>query len=130
VAEGISSPNLRGKRTILNRIQTLQGKPNTHAWNIHKLFQSNRLPFIPDCGQATTSDLQDRTHTTCAGHTSVARLQNPYSCLPRRTYSHRSVREKNQINRVVGGMPTCRADWLLGLPLTIFCGMWLVLSNV
>jgi hypothetical protein len=67
--------------------------------------------------QATTSDLQDRTHTNCAGHTSVARLQNPYSCLPRRTYSHRSVREKNQINRVVEGMSTCRPDWLLGLPL-------------
>jgi hypothetical protein len=35
---------------------------------------------------------------------------------------------KNQI-RVVGGMSTPRADWLLGLPLTIFDGMWLVLSN-
>jgi hypothetical protein len=67
--------------------------------------------------QATTSDLQDRTHTNCAGHTSVARLQNLYSCLLRRTYSRRSVREKNQINRVVEGMFTCRADWLLGLPL-------------
>jgi hypothetical protein len=86
---------------------TLQGEPNTHAWNIHRLFRSNRLPFIPDRGQATTSDLQDRTHTNCAGHTSVARLQNPYSWLPCRTYSHRLVREKNQINRVVGGMPTC-----------------------
>jgi hypothetical protein len=129
VAEGISSLNLREKWTILNRISTLQGKPNTHAWNIHRLFQSNHLPFIPDRGQATTSGLQDRTHTKCAGHTFVARLQNPYSCLSRRTYSHRSVREKNQINRVVGGMPICRADLLLGLPLTIFHGMWLVLSN-
>jgi hypothetical protein len=31
--------------------------------------------------------------------------------------------------RVVGGMSTPRADRLLGLPLTIFRGMWLVLSN-
>jgi hypothetical protein len=30
---------------------------------------------------------------------------------------------------VVGGMSTPRADRLLGLPLTIFHGMWLVLSN-
>jgi hypothetical protein len=30
---------------------------------------------------------------------------------------------------VVVSMSTCRADWLLGLPLTIFRGMWLVLSN-
>jgi hypothetical protein len=118
---------VRGGR-FLNRNSTLQGKPNTHAWDIHRMFRSNRLPFILDRGQATTSDLQDRMHITRAGHTSVARLQNPYSCLPCRTYSHRSVREKNQINRVVGGMPTRQADWLLGLPL--YHISWHVASTV
>jgi hypothetical protein len=44
-------------------------------------------------------------------------------------FSHvEASNRKNQI-RVVGGMSTCRADWLLRLPLTIFHGMWLVLSN-
>jgi hypothetical protein len=62
---------------------TLQGKPNTHAWNTTGSFQSNRLPFIPTRGseppQATAGTY---AHPMCAGHTSVARLQNPYSWLP------------------------------------------------
>jgi hypothetical protein len=29
---------------------TLQGKPNTHAWNIQRLFLSNRFPHIPGYG--------------------------------------------------------------------------------
>jgi hypothetical protein len=94
---------MRGGRFESNL--TLQGKPNTHAWNTNRAFRSNRLPFIPGRGsgppQATVGPY---AHPMCAGHTSVARLQNPYSCLPCRTYSRTSVREKNQINRVVGGM--------------------------
>jgi hypothetical protein len=72
--------------------------------------------------------LQDRTHTSCAGHTSVARLHDhtPVRCAER-TSARRCVRKTKL--RVVGGMSTCQADWLLGLPLTIFRGMWLVLSN-
>jgi hypothetical protein len=67
--------------------------------------------------QATTSDLQDRTHTNCAGHTSVARLHESRIsvCLAERTPTRRCVRKTKL--RVVGGMSTCQADWLLGLPL-------------
>jgi hypothetical protein len=69
-------------------------------------------------------------HPMCARRTSVARLQNPYSWLPlQHVFPHvESSNQKNQIHVVVN-MSTCRADWLLGLPLTIFRGMWLVLSN-
>jgi hypothetical protein len=45
------------------------------------------------------------------------------------TYSRTSVCVQKTKLRVMGGMSTPRADWLLGLPLTIFHGMWLVLSN-
>jgi hypothetical protein len=45
------------------------------------------------------------------------------------TYSRMSVRVQKTKLRVVGGMSTPRADRLLGLSLTIFHGMWLVLSN-
>jgi hypothetical protein len=44
-------------------------------------------------------------------------------------YSRTLVRVRKTKLRVVGGMSTTRADWLLGLPLTIFYSMWLVLSN-
>jgi hypothetical protein len=59
--------------------------------------------------------LQDRTHTSCAGHTSVARLHDctPVRCAER-TPARRCVRKTKL--RVVGGMSTCRADRLLGLP--------------
>jgi hypothetical protein len=45
------------------------------------------------------------------------------------TYSRTLVRVRKTKLRVVGGMSTPRADRVLGLPLTIFHGMWLVLSN-
>jgi hypothetical protein len=54
-------------------------------------------------------------HFQSAGRTPVARLHDRTPGCP--------------ATRVVGGMSTPRADWLLGLPLTIFHGMWLVLSN-
>jgi hypothetical protein len=46
----------------------------------------------------------------------------------RNVLPHIGVCAKNQITSG-GGMSTPRADRLLGLPLTIFRGMWLVLSN-
>jgi hypothetical protein len=60
--------------------------------------------------------LLDRTHTNCAGRTPVARLHDrtpirSAECTPAR----RCVRKTKL--RAVGGMSTCRADWLLGLPL-------------
>jgi hypothetical protein len=45
------------------------------------------------------------------------------------TYSLMLVRVRKTKLRVVGGMSTPRADRVLGLPLTIFHGTWLVLSN-
>jgi hypothetical protein len=85
-------------------------------------------------------------HIQCAGRTPVARLHDrtpvrgakrtPTVCVTVGctfircgTYSRTLVRVRKTKLRVVGGMSTPRADWLLGLPLTIFCGMWLVLSN-
>jgi hypothetical protein len=65
VVKGISSLNFRERRTILNRISTLQGKSNTHAWNIQRSFRSNHLPFIPGRGQGHHKRLQDHTHTQC-----------------------------------------------------------------
>jgi hypothetical protein len=55
-------------------------------------------------------------HTNCVGHTSVARLHDrtPVCCM-KRTPARRCVRKTKL--RVVGGMSTPRADWLLGLPL-------------
>jgi hypothetical protein len=53
------------------------GKPNSHAWNIQRLFRSNRLPFIPTRGsdppQATAGPY---AHPICAGSMSVARLHD------------------------------------------------------
>jgi hypothetical protein len=148
VAKGSSSLNLREKRTILNRIsQPCKGKPNSHAWNIQWSFQSKRLPFIPTCGsgspQATVGQYAHpicRTYA-CSATTwpySYPRCETySYSVRDCRTYSH-SVAERIPAHRCVcekpnyewwGGMSTLRADRLLGLPLTIFHGMWLVLSN-
>jgi hypothetical protein len=54
----------------------------------------------------------------------------PYSCPLCGTYSRTSVRcEKPNYEWWWWGMSTPRADRLLGLPLTIIHGMWLVLSN-
>jgi hypothetical protein len=50
VAEGISSLNHCEKRTIPESNSTLQGKPNTHAWNTNRSFRSNRFPHIPGYG--------------------------------------------------------------------------------
>jgi hypothetical protein len=62
-------------------------------------------------------------------HPSVVRLHDrtPIRCAER-TPARRCVRKTKL--RVVGVMSTSRADWLLGLLLTIFHGMWLVLSTL
>jgi hypothetical protein len=130
VAKESSSPNLREKRMILNRISPLQGKPNSHAWNIEKTVLKQPFAFhsgswirsiTSDCRTIRTSNVQEvRLQRYCMIVLLVA-LQHIF---PHVEASNR----KNQI-RVVGGMSTCRDDWLLGSPLTIFHGMWLVLSN-
>jgi hypothetical protein len=120
VVKGSSSLNLREKWTIPeSNFQPCKGKPNSHAWNTKGLFRSNHLAFIPTRGsdppQATAGPYalpKCRTYacsaTTC-----------PYSWLPlQHVFPHiESSNQKKQI-RVVGGMSTPRADWLLGLPLT------------
>jgi hypothetical protein len=130
VAKRSSSLNLREKRTILNRIsQPCKGKPNSHVWNIQRSFRSYRLPFIPTRGsgppQATVGPY---THAMCRTYVCSATIW-PYSYPLCGTYPRTSVRVRKTKIRVVGGMSTPRADWLLGLPLTIFRGTWLVLSN-
>jgi hypothetical protein len=106
-----------------------KGKPNSHAWNIQWSFRSNRLPFIPTRGsvppQATA---EPYAHPMCRLYAYSATTW-PYSYPLCGTYSHTLVRVRKSKLRVVGGMSTPRADRLLGLPLTIFRGMWLVLSN-
>jgi hypothetical protein len=55
-------------------------------------------------------------HTNCAGRTPVARLHDRTPVRSaERTPARRCVRKTKL--RVVGGMSTCRANWLLGLPL-------------
>jgi hypothetical protein len=95
----------------------LQRKPNSHAWNIQCLFRSNRLPFIPGRGAGHHKRLAGSyAHQLCRTYVcSATTLTRIPVCLAERTPTHRCVR-KNKL-RVVGGMPTCRADWLLGLPL-------------
>jgi hypothetical protein len=92
-AKGSSSLNLCKKRTILNRIsQPCKGKPNSHAWNIQRLFRSNRLPFIPTRGsdppQATAGPY---AHLMCRTYVCSATTR-PYSWLPYNTYSHKLKR--------------------------------------
>jgi hypothetical protein len=106
----------------------LQGKPNSHAWNIQRLFRCNRLPFIPTHGTGPPQATVGPYAHQCAGHTSVVRLHDhtPVRCAEY-TPARRCMRKTKL--RVVGGISTPRANWLLGLPLSIFRGMWLVLSN-
>jgi hypothetical protein len=68
VAKGSSSLNLREKWTILNRISPLQGKPNSHAWNIEKTISKHPFAFhsgswirstTSDCRTIRTSNVQD-----------------------------------------------------------------------
>jgi hypothetical protein len=76
VAEGISSPNHREKRPISESNSTLQGKPNTHAWNTNRAFRSNRFPHIPGYGsgppQVTTGPY---AHQLCRTYVCSATTQ-------------------------------------------------------
>jgi hypothetical protein len=130
VAKESSCLNLHEKRTILNRISPLQGKPNSHAWNIEKTVPKQPFAFhsgswikstTSDCRTIRISNVQD---VCLQRHCMTVLLVALQHVFPHVEASNR----KNQI-RVLGGMSTCRADWLLGLRLTIFHGMWLVLSN-
>jgi hypothetical protein len=98
VVEGISSLNLREKRTIPNRVsQSCKGKPNSHAWNIHRSFLSNHLPFIPTRGSGPPqATVEPYAHPMCRTYVCSATTW-PYSCPLRWTYSPTSVRVKNQI---------------------------------
>jgi hypothetical protein len=119
VAKGSSSLDLHEKRMIQNWIfKPCKGKPNSHAWNIQRLFRSNRLPFIPTHGsvppQATVGPY---AHLMCRTYACSATTW-PYSYPLCGTYSCTSVHVQKTKLQVVGGMSTRRADWLLGIPLT------------
>jgi hypothetical protein len=96
--------------------QPCKGKPNSHAWNIQRLFRSNRLPFIPGRGtgppQATVGPY---AHQLCNTYVCSATTW-PYSCPQCGMHSRTSVHEKNQITSG-GRYVHLPADWLLGLPL-------------
>jgi hypothetical protein len=117
VAEGISSLNLYEKWTILNRISTPCKANLTHTLGTSTdsskvtVYLSFRL-----MEQGHHKRLKDRTHTNCAGHTSVAWLHDHTPvCCAERSPTGRCVRKTKL--QVVRGMSTPRADWLLGLPL-------------
>jgi hypothetical protein len=116
MAEGISSLNFRERRTILNRVSTLQGKPTHTLGTPTGRSEATVCLSFWVVEQGHHKRLWDRTHTNCAGHTSVARLHDRTPVRSaKRTPARRCVRKTKL--RVVGGMSTCRADRLLGLPL-------------
>jgi hypothetical protein len=75
-----------------SNFQPCKGKPNSHAWNIQRLFRSNHLPFIPTRGseppQATAGPY---AHPMCRTYACRATTRS-YSWLPCNTYSHTSKR--------------------------------------
>jgi hypothetical protein len=84
--------------------------------NTNRSFRSNRLPFIPGRGTGSPQvTVGPYGHPLCRTYVCSATTW-PYICSQcGRTPARRCVR-KTKV-RVVGGMSTCRADWLLGLPL-------------
>jgi hypothetical protein len=96
--------------------------------NLARVNLTHTLGTSNDCSEATIclsfrlveqghhKWLYDRTHTNCAGHTSVALLHDRTPVrYAERTPACRCMRKTKLW--VVGGMSTPRADWLLGLPL-------------
>jgi hypothetical protein len=80
VAEGINSLSFRERRTILNRISNLARVNPTHTLGMSKDRSEATVSLIfRVMDQGHHKRLQDRTHTNCAGHTSVARL---HDCTP------------------------------------------------
>jgi hypothetical protein len=131
VAKGLSSLNLREKRTIPeSNFKPCKGKPNSHVWNTKGSFRSNRLPFIPTRGlEPPQMTAGPYALPKCRTYVCSATAKRVLLVAQQHVFLHvEPSNQKNQIH-VVGGMSTPRADWLLGLPLTIFHGMWLVLSN-
>jgi hypothetical protein len=67
---------------------TLQGKPNTHAWNTNRAFQSNRFPHIPGYGsgppQATAGPYAHHSCRTyvCSATTKPVFLSAMQNILP------------------------------------------------
>jgi hypothetical protein len=87
MAKWSSSLDLREKRTIQNRIfKPYKGKPNSHAWNIQRLFQSNRLPFILTRGSVPPqATIGPYAHPMCRTYACSATTW-PYSCPLCETY--------------------------------------------
>jgi hypothetical protein len=130
VAKGSSSLNLREKRMILESNFSLARVNLTHTLGTFRdhseatVCLSFRL-----MDQIHHKRLQNHTHLQCAGRTSVERLHDRTPIALQHVFPHvEASNRKNQI-WVVGVMSTPQADWLLGLPLTIFRSMWLVLSH-
>jgi hypothetical protein len=79
--------------------------------------------------RTSVAQLHDRTPVRYAKCTPTVCVTVGRTLIRCGTYSRTLVRVRKTKLRVVGDMSTPRADWLLGLPLTIFHGMWLVFSN-
>jgi hypothetical protein len=84
---------------------------------------------IQCAGRMPVARLDDRTPIRYAKRTPTVCATVGHTLIHCGMYSRTLVRMRETKLRVVGGMSTPRADRLLGLPLTIFRGMWLVLSN-
>jgi hypothetical protein len=89
VAKGSSSLDLHEKRMIQNWIfKPCKGKPNSHAWNIQRLFRSNRLPFIPTHGSVPPQvTIGPYAHPMCRTYVCSATTWL-YSCPLCETYSY------------------------------------------
>jgi hypothetical protein len=120
VTKGSSSLNLREKQTILNRISNLARVNLTHTLGTPKGHSEATVCLLFRLvDQSHHKRLQDHTHFQSAGRTPVARLHDRTPGCPCNTYSYTSNRVTGRTKiRVVGGMSTPQADWLLGLPLT------------
>jgi hypothetical protein len=93
MAEGISSLNLREKRTIPESNFNLARVNLTHTLGTSKdHFKTTVSLIFRVMDQGHHKRLQDRTHTNCAGHTSVARLHDRTPvCFAERTPTRRCV---------------------------------------
>jgi hypothetical protein len=101
----------------------------THTLGTSNDLRSNFLNFIPTRGSGPPHATVGPYAHKCAGRTSVVWLHDrtPIHCAEH-TPARWCMCEKPNYEWWEG-MSTPRADWLLGLPLTIIYGMWLVVSN-
>jgi hypothetical protein len=93
VAERISNLNLHEKQTILNRVSNLARVNLTHTLGTSKDGSEATVFLIfRVMDQGHHKRLQDRTHTNCAGRTSIARLHDRTPvCYAERTPTRRCV---------------------------------------